>query len=115
TAGADPGNTLVTKDYLVAGNLAVATNATLIGDGTTATPLGLNLANANTWTATQSFAATAAQGDNLIASVNAGTTTVKAARIGIGLTDAQVNDNLTISGGTINNSPIGATTASTGA
>jgi nitrogen fixation protein FixH len=96
------------------GSVAVSTNASLVGDGTTGNPLGLNLANANTWTATQTLPATAAQGDALIASVNAGTTTINAARIGAGLTNAQVNDNLTISGGTVDNSPVGATTASTG-
>ena len=115
TVGADPGTTLVTKDYLVAGNLAVATDATLTGDGTTGTPLGLDLSNANTWTATQTLPTTAAQGDALIASTNAGTTTVDAARIGAGLTDAQVNDNLTINGGSVDATPIGATTPSTGA
>jgi hypothetical protein len=77
--------------------------------------LGLNLATANTWTNTQSLPATLAQGNNLIASVNAGTAGgINANMIGNGLTDAQVNDNLTISGGTVNNTPVGAVTASTG-
>ncbi|HVZ38817.1 MAG TPA: hypothetical protein VHI13_06045, partial [Candidatus Kapabacteria bacterium] len=116
TVAADPGNTLVTKDFLTsAGNAAVSTNASLSGDGTSGSPLGVNLANANAWSATQTLPATAAQGNTLIASVNAGASAVNAARIGNGLTDAQVNDNLTISGGTVNNTPIGATTPSTGA
>ncbi len=115
TVAGDPGNTLVTKDYLAAGNLAVTTDATLTGDGTTGNPLGIDVANANTWTATQTLPATAAQGDALIASTNSGTTTINAARIGTGLTDAQVNDNLTINGGTVDATPIGATTPSTGA
>ncbi|MDB5032978.1 MAG: hypothetical protein JWQ98_219, partial [Chlorobi bacterium] len=116
TVGADPGNTLVTKDFVTAaGNVAVSTNASLVGNGTTATPLGLNLANANTFTATQTLPTTAAQGDALIASTNSGTATIDAARIGAGLTDAQVNDNLTVNGGTVDNTPIGATTPSTGA
>jgi hypothetical protein len=34
---------------------AVVTNATLAGDGTSADPLRINLANANTWTALQTF------------------------------------------------------------
>ncbi|HVZ41926.1 MAG TPA: hypothetical protein VHI13_21775, partial [Candidatus Kapabacteria bacterium] len=116
TVAADPGNTLVTKDFVTApGNVAVSTNATITGNGTTGNPLGVNLANANTWTGTQTLPTTAAQGDALIASTNNGTTTINAPRIGNGLTDAQVNDNLTINGGTVNNTPIGATTPSTGA
>ena len=35
------------------GEIGVATDVTLNGDGTTATPLGINLANPNIWTATQ--------------------------------------------------------------
>ncbi|MGE3801099.1 MAG: beta strand repeat-containing protein [Candidatus Kapaibacterium sp.] len=92
----------------------VSTDATLVGDGTGGNPLGLNLANANSWTATQTLPTTAAQGDALIASVNSGTTTIDAARIGAGLTDAQVNDNLTVNGGTVDATPVGATTESTG-
>ncbi|MBK8909762.1 MAG: hypothetical protein IPM61_00375 [Chlorobi bacterium] len=98
----------------LAGLIGVSTDATLTGDGTSGSPLGLNLANANTWTATQTFPTTAAQGDALIASTNSGSTTVNAVRIGNGLTNTQVNDDLTISGGTVDNSPVGATTASTG-
>jgi hypothetical protein len=99
----------------LAGTIGVSTNTTLTGDGTTGTPLGINLGNANTWTATQTFPTTAGQGNALIASVNAGTAGgINANMIGNGLTDAQVVDALTISGGTINNTPIGATTASTG-
>jgi len=97
------------------GSVAVSTDATLTGDGTTGTPLGLDLTNANAWTGTQTLPTTAAQGDALIASTNAGTTTIDATRIGAGLTDAQVSNNLTISGGTVDASPIGATTPSTGA
>ncbi len=40
--------------------------------------------------------------------------TLPVAKVGSGLTDAQVNNDLTIDGGTINNSSIGASTASTG-
>jgi transcriptional regulator with XRE-family HTH domain len=115
TAVGDGGTTLVTKDYLASGNLAVTTDATLTGNGTTLTPLGINTANANTYTATQTFPTSNAQGDALIASTNSGTTTINASRIGTGLTDAQVNNNLTIAAGTINSTPIGATTPSTGA
>jgi len=96
-------------------DIAVTTNSTLLGDGTGGDPLRINLTNANTWTGTQTLPVTAAQGDALIASTNAGTTTIDAARIGAGLTDAQVNDNLTINGGTVDATPIGATTPSTGA
>ncbi|MEO5931688.1 MAG: hypothetical protein ABIR47_17265, partial [Candidatus Kapaibacterium sp.] len=115
TSPADPGNTLVTKDYLTGGNVAVITNASLIGNGTNASPLGINLGNANTYTATQTFPVTAAQGDALIGATNAGTAFINPVRIANGLTDAQVNDNLTIAAGTINNTPIGATTPNTGA
>src|SRR5690606_12509100 len=87
----------------------------LTGDGTTGDPLGIDLANANTWTGTQTLPTTAAQGDALIASTNAGTTTVDASRIGAGLTDAQVNDNLTIDGGTADGTPVRGTTPGTGA
>ena len=97
------------------GSVAVSTDATLTGDGTTGSPLGVDLANANTWTATQTLPTTAAQGDALIASTNAGATTVDAARIGTGLTDAQVDNDLTINGGTVDATPVGATTPSTGA
>ncbi|MGE3802746.1 MAG: beta strand repeat-containing protein, partial [Candidatus Kapaibacterium sp.] len=93
----------------------IVTDATLSGDGSGGNPLGIDLTNANTWTGTQTLPVTAAQGDALIASTNAGTTTIDAARIGAGLTDAQVNDNLTINGGTVDATPIGATTPSTGA
>jgi hypothetical protein len=41
----------------------------------TSNALGINLGNANTWTATQTFPTTADQGNALTASVNAGTTT----------------------------------------
>jgi hypothetical protein len=87
-------------------------------DGTitvTADDITLNVGHANTWTALQTLPLTDAQGAALIGSINSATTaTINATRIGNGLTDAQVNDNLTINGGTINNTPIGATTASTG-
>ncbi|MEO6938834.1 MAG: hypothetical protein ABI444_01640, partial [Candidatus Kapaibacterium sp.] len=57
-----------------------------------------------------------ATGNNIVASVNlADAGTLNATQIGIGLTDAQVSDNLTISGGTVDNSPIGSVTPSTGA
>ena len=114
---ADRTYTLPDADGTIAlvGNVSVSTDATLTGDGTVGTPLGIDLTNANTWTGTQTLPATAAQGDALIASTNAGTTTIDAARIGAGLTDAQVNDNLTINGGTVDASPVGATTPSTGA
>jgi len=39
------------------GTQVVQTNTTLTGDGTFTTPLGINLANANTWTASQTFSA----------------------------------------------------------
>jgi hypothetical protein len=56
-----------------------------------------------------------ATGNNIVGAVNLGSTTINASQIGNGLTDGQVADNLTVNGGTINNSPIGATTPSTGA
>lgn len=92
--------------------LGISYDATLDLNGS---DLSINTGNANTWTATQALPATAAQGDNLIASVNAGSTTINAVRIGNGLTNTQVNDDLTISGGSVNNSPVGNTTPSTGA
>jgi len=98
----------------LSGLVGISADAALTGDGTIGNPLGLNLTNANTWTGTQTFPSTAAQGDALIASTNSGTTTIDAARIGSGLTDAQVNDNLTINGGTMDATPVGATTESTG-
>lgn len=112
----DPGYTLVTKDFVtMPGNVPVITNFSLVGNGTGFSPLGLNLFNANTWMATQTLPISASQGNALIASINVGTQVIDPARIGNGLTDAQVNNNLTINGGTINNTPIGATTPSTGA
>ena len=44
-----------------------------------------------------------------------GTITTSDLGAAAGITDAQINDDLTISGGTINSTPIGATTTSTGA
>lgn len=41
------------------------TDATMIGNGSTATPLGLNLNNENTWTATQTFPAGSITNDEL--------------------------------------------------
>lgn len=65
TVSADPGVTLVTKDYLTAGNLAVQTDATLTGDGTTGNALGIDLANANSWTAAQTFSSVDVNGGNI--------------------------------------------------
>ncbi|MCC7437235.1 MAG: hypothetical protein IT211_01930 [Armatimonadetes bacterium] len=96
------------------GAIGVSADSTVVGNGTTVSPLGLDLSETNTWTGDQTFPTTAAQGDALVASVNAASTTINATQIGNGLTNTQVNDDLTISGGTIENSPIGATTASTG-
>ncbi|MCE7934605.1 MAG: hypothetical protein DYG96_08425 [Chlorobi bacterium CHB2] len=96
------------------GVIGVSADSSIVGDGTTGSPLGVDLSETNTWTGEQTFPTTAAQGDALIASVNAGTGTINAARIGNGLTNTQVNDDLSITAGTIENSPIGATTASTG-
>ncbi|MFN5866445.1 MAG: beta strand repeat-containing protein, partial [Candidatus Kapaibacterium sp.] len=93
---------------------AININSSLTGTGDPATPFGINLGNANTWTATQTLPATAAQGDALINSVNAANLKVDAVRIGDGLTNTQVNDDLTIELGSVDASPIGATTPSTG-
>jgi hypothetical protein len=92
----------------------VSHGATLTGAGTSGSPLDINLGNTNSWTAVQSFLANNAQGNVFVAAINAAASTINAVSVGIGLTDAQVSDNLTISGGTINNTPIGTTTASTG-
>lgn len=40
---------------LIGGESAVTTNATLTGDGTALSPLGINLSNGNTWGASQNF------------------------------------------------------------
>jgi hypothetical protein len=53
-------------------------------------------------------------GNSIVAAINNGATTIDAARVSNGLTDTQVDDNLAISGGTIDNTPIGNTTRSTG-
>lgn len=65
---------------LVAGGGTVTTNATINGDGA-GTALGINLANANTWTGAQTLPTTSAQGNALISSINAGNTTIDAARV----------------------------------
>lgn len=57
----------------------------------------------------------ATTGNNLATALNNGSTMINANRIANGLNDQQVNDSLTVNGGSINASPIGATTASTGA
>ena len=115
TGAEDVGTTLLTKDFVTtAGNVSVITNSSFIGDGTTLNPLGINLNNSNTYTADQLLQNSTAQGDNLISAVNAGSTTINASVIGNGITDAQVNDNLTIDGGTVDNSPIGANVRNAG-
>ena len=109
-----------------------ATNATLTFSGTyngsTARTIGLNLANANTWTGGQIFGnttTTAATSTSLYVSGYSQLTTLDvsgAATFPGGttitctscITNTNVNDALTISGGTINNSAIGATTPLTG-
>ncbi|MBX7217767.1 MAG: hypothetical protein K1X90_12440, partial [Candidatus Kapabacteria bacterium] len=149
------------------GVIGVSADSSIVGDGTTGSPLGVDLSETNTWTGEQTFPITAAQGDALIASVNSGTSTINdaqlaaslsrdtespaagdvsgslsagysvnsvqsgagasiitainaatgtidAARIGNGLTDAQVGNTLTLTGGAIDGVAIGATTASTG-
>jgi hypothetical protein len=53
-------------------------------------------------------------GNNVMAAINNGTSTINATRIGTGLTNAQVNNDLTINGGTIDATPIGSTTRSSG-
>jgi hypothetical protein len=53
-------------------------------------------------------------GNNVMAAINNGTSTINAARIGTGLTNAQVNNDLTINGGTVDATPIGGTTRSSG-
>jgi hypothetical protein len=91
----------------------VSKDVTLTGDGNT-TPLGVDLTHANNWSGVQTFSATPplrpAQGNALINSMNFGTGYLNASRIGNGLTDAQVDDAITIDGGTI-----GATAPNTGA
>jgi len=104
---AAPGNTLVTKDFVAtAGNSAVATNATLVGNGTTGTSLGINLAQSNSWTAAQTFPSSGAPGDAqgqaLISSLNAASSgSIDAARIGSGISNTQLaNSSVTINTGT---------------
>lgn len=47
-----------TTSWSSASGGTVSRNSTLIGDGSGGSPLGINLANANTWTANQTFAGT---------------------------------------------------------
>jgi hypothetical protein len=80
TTGLAPNN----ADYLVLTNDASLTNERAFGVNSTLSAtdgganstytLGINLGNANTWTADQLLPATDAQGTNLIAAVNASTT-----------------------------------------
>ena len=130
-----PASTPIANGYLLSANTSgvlswvdpasynfltgVSHNATLTGAGTSGSPLGIDLSTANTWAGVQSFQVNSTQGNALVASVNAASNTINAASVGIGLTNAQVNDDLTITGGSVTNSPInnssiGATTASTG-
>jgi hypothetical protein len=92
--------------------LGLANNATL---AVSAGQLGINLSNGNTWVGNQLLPANATQGANLITAINTAASTINAARIGNGLTNTQVNDDLTISGGSVNNSPVGNSSPSTGA
>lgn len=68
---------------LMADLTAANTTLTMSGayDGSAARTIQLNLGNTNTWTATQTFPATAAQGNAIITSVNAGSTTINTARL----------------------------------
>ena len=66
---------------LPGGFSGVTTNATLTGDGTGGNPLGINLANANTWSALQTFSSLATTGtttlgdggDNITVNATTGT------------------------------------------
>lgn len=117
-----PSSTPIANGYLLSANTSgvlswvdpasynfltgVSHNATLTGDGTSGSPLAIDLSNNNTWTGVQTLPVTSTQGNALVASVNAASNTVNAASVGIGLTDAQVNNDLTINGGSITSSPI---------
>lgn len=48
----------VVLEWAAGGGGTVTHNATLTGNGTVGSPLGINLGNANTWTANQTFAST---------------------------------------------------------
>ncbi len=81
TAATDAVN-LVTLQ--TAGNSAVSTNASLTGNGLTATPLALNLANSNAWTSQQNFTTIVASGSVTAASFTgsgSGLTSVPAASL----------------------------------
>jgi hypothetical protein len=75
----------IERDSIIGNEVKDVTNATLTrsGSGTTISPytLGLNLGNANTWTATQTFPAIAAQGAIFISSINASGNTISANHI----------------------------------
>ena len=69
----------------LSGTIAVSTNATLSGNGTAGSPLGINLANANVWSGGQTFGLLATTGtttlgdgnDNVTVNVGAGELTLQ--------------------------------------
>lgn len=78
----------------------VVTNATLIGDGTAGNPLGVNLANPNTWTALQTFnAGLTANGS--VTNLNSSTTNIGGTNANLNSSNTNVNGpNFTTSSGT---------------
>ncbi len=91
---ADPINNMDAVNLQSLNNaVAAATPAALAGDITG--PNGSNTIDPTN----------AGIGDRLVTGVNSGTTTIN---------DPAINDDLTVNGGTVDNTPIGATTASTG-
>ncbi|MGE3801702.1 MAG: beta strand repeat-containing protein, partial [Candidatus Kapaibacterium sp.] len=59
---------------VLSGTIAVSRNATLVGNGTSGSPLGINLANGNTWTALQTFSSVDVNGGTIDGTAIGGTT-----------------------------------------
>ncbi len=99
-------HTTADLDLLVGNEIAnVAADASLTraGSGTTIDPytVTLNAAHSNSWGDTQIFPNTAAQGNALISSVNAGTTSILGVRVNPDFVDQPISTNVQIVAGNL--------------
>ncbi|MEZ4782702.1 MAG: hypothetical protein R3F28_01370 [Candidatus Kapaibacterium sp.] len=84
--------------------ISITTDATLTGDGTTGSPLGIDLANANSWTGTQTFSGVDVNGGSIDGTSIGSTTPSTGAFTTLGSTGATSlgdgDDNVTLNVGT---------------
>ncbi|MGE3801929.1 MAG: beta strand repeat-containing protein, partial [Candidatus Kapaibacterium sp.] len=93
----------------LSGSVTVSRNSTLVGDGSSGSPLGLNLANANSWTAQQTFSSAVVNGGSINATPIGGTTRSTAA-----FTTLNANSTTILGDGNGDNITLNASDATTG-